>query len=294
MDQDLPDPPILARPVEPALARPRSHGWWCTGLDPAQISPRDALLDFGLLLIAGVLVHYLPPLLIYIATGDAFSGMEARGGGAGGDTAVLITGKWLELFLIASFAMYFVIRNGLTLRNLGLRGDKPERQVGWAVLTLIGSYTYLIGSAVVFIAWMMMNGVVESEAKQRLEFMKQLPIDNVGQTAMLLVAVAIHEELLFRGLMLPLLKRATGNWWSAVLISSAIFGTLHFTQGWMAMVQITGLAVVLSIFFLASRSLVAVVIAHFCFDFLQIQLMRLIQQFGPEVLPVSTLPGSHF
>lgn len=305
MDQQTQNDVIVARPVELPVARSRAGDSRADGssvgdsrpdfsrlamLDPRQLSPRGAMLDFCILLIAGVMVHYLPPLMIFLATGDPFAGMAERGAGIEGAEAAVVAGKWIELLLIAAFAAYFVLRNGLTTRNLGLHLDSPERQLGWAVLTLIGGYAYLIGSAVFFLAGLMLTGSVESETKQRMEFMKQLPIDSMGHTVLLLIAVAFHEELLFRGLMLPLLKRATGHWWSAVLISSCIFGTLHFTQGVMAMAQITGLAVVLSLFFLWSRSLLAVSIAHFAFNFLQIQLMKVFQDFAPELMPTGSAP----
>ena len=67
-----------------------------------------------------------------------------------------------------------------------------------------------------------------------------------------------------------------GSWSAAIVISSAIFAVLHFDQGWIGVIQIMGVGTVFAVFFVLSRSLSAVVIAHFTFNFLQFQMMRLI------------------
>jgi membrane protease YdiL (CAAX protease family) len=68
-----------------------------------------------------------------------------------------------------------------------------------------------------------------------------------------------------------------------------LFGALHFSQGWIGMLQIVGLAVVLGTCFVLTRSLLAVIVAHFVFDFVQLQLVRVLEDLpGLEDL----LPGN--
>ena len=68
----------------------------------------------------------------------------------------------------------------------------------------------------------------------------------------------------------------TGHWWLAVLISSAIFGALHLPQGVLGALQIAGIGATLGLIFVWSRSLLAVTIAHFIFNFVQFQLIRIL------------------
>jgi len=73
-------------------------------------------------------------------------------------------------------------------------------------------------------------------------------------------------------------RRVLGSWWWAGLVSASLFAGLHvFHQGVLAgMIQIFGVGVVLTVFFIVSRSLLAVTIAHFLFDFVQFQVIRML------------------
>jgi len=61
-----------------------------------------------------------------------------------------------------------------------------------------------------------------------------------------------------------------------VLISSLVFAALHIDQGLAGVFQVLGVSVVLALAFILTRSLCVVTIAHFAFNFLQFQLMRVI------------------
>ena len=233
-------------------------------------------------------VNYLPPLILWLHTGQALPEGASAGAPPGG---LLVMGKWLELALVASIAAYFVFRTRMPPRGMGLHLDRPARQLGWTALTLGAAYAYMIGTAVFFIVLVQLSGDAERELEQRRQFMSELPTRDVLASLALLVAVGFHEELLFRGLMLPLLKRATGRWWVAIAVSSCTFGMLHFTQGWVAMIQITGLAVVLSLCFIGSRSLIAVSLAHFAFNFLQFQIMNWVQEHSDWLNAATSAPA---
>jgi membrane protease YdiL (CAAX protease family) len=267
--QDVP----LARPASLPLPSAESFTGplpYARPLNPlllSEHSPRHALLDAGLVLLTAVVVHYVPQLLA------AILGQEHELPKVDWSVAA---GKWLEAALALALAAYFVLRHGTPPAVFGFRADRPLVQFAWGVLAWIAVYIYMFATALLFAAAIFASSDGQQEIERRMDFIKKLPLDNVSLTSVLLVAVAIHEELLFRGLLLPLFRRATGRWWSAVVITSAIFGALHFPQGWVAMIQITGVSIVLSVFFVVSRSLLAVILAHFLFDFAQMQLMRVI------------------
>lgn len=166
---------------------------------------------------------------------------------------------------------------GIRLRGLGT-------QLGWGLLTLAACYFYLFGSALVIGMLVERSSAARQDVLERVEFMRSLPAQSLWGVVLLLVPVAVHEELLFRGLLVPYFRRLTGRWWAAVLLPALIFGALHFNQGWLAIAQISGLGMVFGLFFLLSRSVLAVIVAHFLFDFLQIQLFRVLGPYAEKFL----------
>lgn len=173
------------------------------------------------------------------------------------------------------------------LAAFGLQLQKFGLQLGYSVLTLIANYVYMITTIPLFILLMHFFPSLEEDALQRTEFGSAMPLHDLKRSIALLVPVAVHEEIVFRGMMLPLLRRVLGSWWGAVVISSVVFGMLHIAQGVTGIIQITGVGVVFAIAFIRTRSLLAVILAHFAFDLLQFQLMRFILSVR-ETLPPLT------
>jgi membrane protease YdiL (CAAX protease family) len=268
-------PPVADSPIplaRPLLAEPAARPWFGSDLNLNEISRRDAWLDMILLLIVPIGMIYVPSMITWnfappgetpeIRRFDAF-------------VAVL---KWAELLLVALVAAYFVFRHGVRPRSMGIRTDGLGRQLAWAVATFVGAYAYLIITAMIAVPLMYFLGEekVQQELAQRENLMRAIPGETMSLVITLLVAVGFHEELLFRGLLLTHMRRAFGGWPAAIVCSSLVFGALHFVQGAFAMFQITGLAIVLCLFFLASRSLLAVSLAHFAFNLCQFQMMQFV------------------
>ena len=87
---------------------------------------------------------------------------------------------------------------------------------------------------------------------------------------LLSMAIAVYEELLFRGFLLPRLRRVTNSWFLAVLISTALFTAPHLVdQLPAAMVPIAILSLVFSVVTIWRRSIVPAIFGHFLFDFAQ-------------------------
>lgn len=72
---------------------------------------------------------------------------------------------------------------------------------------------------------------------------------------------ALCEEFFFRAGLLPLLRRATGGWRSAVVLSAVIFSALHLDPS--GFLSRTVLGLILGIVFVATRSIWPSVIFHF-------------------------------
>jgi membrane protease YdiL (CAAX protease family) len=277
-DTALPAPPPLpvARPLTSA-APARAATWppaWATWQREIDVLPRRAAaLDLLLVLMTALVFHYLPQvLLLEHLEADASRPPPA---------AVLIVGKWCEALLAGGLMLYLVLRQGLPARVFGLRGDGLGLQSAWSLAGLAGCYVGLLATGVVILLFYLAYPEMKKELAERIEFIKALPQDNTLVMLALLVPVAAHEEIVFRGLLMPYLRRLTGTWWSALLVSSLIFGALHIPgQGLVGGLQTTVVGCVLGLVFVVSRSLLAVALAHLLFNFAQLQIIRLVSHYS--------------
>ena len=82
--------------------------------------------------------------------------------------------------------------------------------------------------------------------------------------------IALPEELLFRGLMLGMLRRATSKTWMALVISSLLFGISHWHNPGFPDVRYVGLATLAGMFygytFVRSNNLTAAALLHAAVD----------------------------
>ncbi len=273
---DAPSPPPPVPPPDPSIITARPVKFPTLPLASAMLPPsplslpslmrREAALDLGLAVLVLLIVPFGLPLIVAQVTTQG-TDLEL-------DSAVLTMRKWFDALLAAGLTAYLILRHHVPAACFGLRRGRWGHQLGWAALGLASIYAYLLASALVILALLALFPPLEKEITQRLEVIKLMPVSSLWLTVLLLVPVAIHEELVFRALLVPYLRRLTGRWWIAILISSLVFGALHFTQGQLGALQVVGVGLVLAIIFVVSRSLLAVVVAHFVFDFMQFQLIR--------------------
>ena len=80
---------------------------------------------------------------------------------------------------------------------------------------------------------------------------------------------SLTEETIFRGLILVRLRRITGGWLPAVLISTLIFSMQHFGGGFAWVIGIAVASLAFSVVFISSRSLLAAAVAHFLYNMVQ-------------------------
>jgi len=255
------------RPPAPVAARPIFSGPAGRALELLSLSRGQAALDLSLTLLVALVVPFgLHLAVLLVADGDPSGTL---------DWAAPVH-KWLDALLLVGLAAYFVYRHNLPAAAFGMRADRPVRQALWAIPTLGAVYAAFITMMVVVGVLILLCPELQQDLEQRIRFMKLLPLEDWSFTVLLMVPVAIHEEMLFRGLLIPLLRRVGCGWIGAVLLSSAIFALLHVTQGWLGVIQIFGVGAALGLFFVLSRSLLAVMIAHLLFNLFQLQLMRLL------------------
>ena len=83
-----------------------------------------------------------------------------------------------------------------------------------------------------------------------------------------LFMVAIVEELVFRGFMHTFISRYTVNRFAIVAISSIAFGLIHWSLGLHAVLITAIIGAVFMIAYLRTRSLWAIMLAHFAINFI--------------------------
>ena len=190
--------------------------------------------------------------------------------------AAFIVDKWTSALLALACAASLLRWHSLSPASFGLHVERFAAQTAWGIAALVAVYVAFGLSLVAVTILIAAVPSLQQDLAARGEFLALLPVHDTLGAILLLIPVAIHEELLFRGLLLPYLRRVGCSWTAAVLVSAAIFASLHVTQGWLAIPQIFCVAVALGTVFVVSRSLSAVMIAHFLFDFLQLQLIRVL------------------
>jgi membrane protease YdiL (CAAX protease family) len=267
---------VMARPVGvsgPPLPPTIPYARAARGLNPLELPDvplRAAKLDLGLIVLVMLIVPFGSELVaaavLNVEPGADLLSM----------VPVLIIRKWSDALLAGGLAAYLLVRNHLPAASFGLRTDRWLPQLGWAAVGLAGIYGYMIVAMMVLLFWVALFPQLQHDLEHRLDMVRDLPVHNLSLSILLLVPVAIHEEVLFRGLLLPYVRRWLGSWWPAVLLVSVAFGSLHLTQGVLGAIQVFGVGVILCLIFIFSRSLSAVMIAHFLFDLLQFQLIRVI------------------
>jgi membrane protease YdiL (CAAX protease family) len=94
------------------------------------------------------------------------------------------------------------------------------------------------------------------------------PVWNWVDLTLGLLAVGIFEELVFRGFMRTFISRYTENAFAIVAISSVAFGLAHWSQGLHAVLITSIIGAVFMMAYLRTRSLPAIMLAHFAINFI--------------------------
>jgi membrane protease YdiL (CAAX protease family) len=266
---------IIARPVTAAPVAPTPPR---SPLELASLSRGAA--GGGLALILLIL---LAMLSVEVAAQVLFARPGSQPGPAVWQT-VIIADKCVGALLALAGAALCLRLFRLTPAAFGLRMDRLGGQTAWGLAAFCGVYAAFAISMVGVLLLVLAVPSFKEDLAARGEFMELLPVHSVTGAILLLVPVAIQEELVFRGLLIPFLRRVGCPWAVAVFVSAAVFASLHIGQGWLAIPQVFCIAVALGTFFVLSRSLIAVMVAHFLFDFLQLQLIRALSPWVEQAL----------
>jgi len=267
--------PVAARPVfeshvpcEPPVSP----------LELPSLTRAAAALDLGLIGLVALILPFGLRFFMEVWAGGSTDGAADTQFHFEQAGRLLTVQKWFDAVLAAGLMAYLLLRHRLAPAGFGLRFDRLWRQFAWMFGTLLGCYAWILATAVIVTFIVLVFPQAEEDLMKRIQLVDILPSESLWGMLLLLVPVAVHEEIVFRGLLLPYLRRLLGSWGPAVLISSAVFAVLHVDQGWFGVMQVFGVAIVWALFFLASRSLLPVMLAHLVFDLIQMHLIQLVPQ----------------
>lgn len=255
----------IARPVlvaEPAFAVAPTHEMLL-----ADSSRRSVCVDMAVVVLALIALELLSQVALYFATGVGELPDDAP------DSDIL---KVLVMPIMpARAAIVTIVVVSLlawrhqSLRSVGVSFERFGVNVLLGLAALGVAYGLIMPWAIAI--QYLMPEIAESFNENADAIMAFLPRESPIHFLWMFLAVGIYEELLFRGFLMTRLRRLTGGWTWAAIVSSILFIVPHLIeQKAIALVPIGILAAVFCLVTIWRRSIVPAIIAHWLFDWSQL------------------------
>ena len=113
------------------------------------------------------------------------------------------------------------------------------------------------------------------ELRHLLQVVGTIPL---GLVVPMSLFVGLYEEVLVRGFLLSRLRALSGGNLVPVVVSTAIFGAVHFPQGLAGMVQTAAIGLALALVVVRTRTLWPAILAHATIDSLSLTLAVLFRE----------------
>ncbi len=235
--------PILA-PVASALTAPPSHP-----ILLEESRARSVWADIAALIVIVVGFEAAAGLAAWTFLDDSVE-----------DRDILVPMLSLRAIVAVSIVVLILRKRlqGAATIGLSLRRVFVDMAIGVGATPLVVGVVFVVMSMLLLI-WSQLRGEMQSNAEQILTIIPRL--HPLGFVALALL-VGIYEEVVFRGFLMTRLRRATGSWILAVVLSSAIFVALHISQVPAALIAVTILSVSFSVLTIWRRSIVPAIVTH--------------------------------
>ena len=245
----------FARPVALSLSAPKPPA-----IHLAELPRRAAWFDLSAFIIFVLGVEALAgSLLTSFSPEDAATHSQRR-------QDLVVPGLVFRVVICLTAITLIQRARGLGGESLGLRW----RALGWDVL--LGLPTLAMAGCAVLAVMLIVWVVFPSAQKHAMENSRILsdliPRMSIAGYFALMSMVGIYEEIVFRGFVLPRLRRGSGSWIVAVLLGSALFTIPHAAdQEWVALLPVAMLSLTFSVVTIFRRSIVPAVVAHVLWNF---------------------------
>ncbi len=237
----------LAR--QPTSRRPRHIYVPWQLIDIVEVVVVLVFLMVGLTLAAGKLHHYLP-----------------RPDSAGIIDAIIVAAVYLLSTAATLAVIYYRIGSyRRPWRMLGLRVDHLPTRIGWGLVGY-GVFICLLASGLFAARGLDLVSSLPGllgQLKEPLELISQpqTPAAYAVYFVLICLIAPLVEEIIFRGFIYAGLRRITGMT-PALLLSAAIFASVHVAAPAGGMVVIGGLGLVMAYLYEHTRSLVPSIVTH--------------------------------
>lgn len=261
----------------------------------AMLAPGRPALMRGIALAAGgawavCLTRRRPALALAAAASVAgiiwasmLRGAVAEGGVPAAKAAGASALPWLVVRAVAALGLIAVLlaADGQSPRHIGLDRARLGQELLWGGPVLVGAFAAHLAATVPIGAAMILLGHAQHEAAQRVGALQGLIAGaSLWQVLPALVVLAVLEEVLFRGFLLPRVRHLTGEWWVAVLLVQLLFGLGHVYEGVFAVAQTMVIGVYFSVVFLWRVHLGSAIAAHAAFNSVMFALVLLVERSG--------------
>ncbi len=190
--------------------------------------------------------------------------------------------------LIAVFAMIRIRRQ--TPAAIGLKRGPLHIVVLGALAAIPVCFLCGLIANMVFVA--LSTTSMDTFVEERAEFLSEIGSIPLGWILPVSVFVGIYEEILFRGFILSRLCALFRSRAAPIVLSSAVFGALHFDQGLAGMIQTGVVGLVMAIVVTTTKSLWPAIIAHASIDAIGLLLSALLRDIMPTLVEqATTLPA---
>jgi len=184
------------------------------------------------------------------------------------ERVLLIPAISVRAVIVVGLAMVILRHRGQGHRALGLEGSRLLGHFGVGVLSVVVAYGLI--TLWLTLLWVTMPGLLEEMNENANRLMDLLPRMSPLGFLLFAVLVGLYEELLFRGFFMPRLRRATGSWVLAVVLSTVPFAMLHLLdQEPIALGPVAILSLVFSVVTIMRQSIVPAIVGHTLFDLSQ-------------------------
>lgn len=248
--------------------------------DTQHIVPRDTLLLLGMSRPAAIADIWA--VLVFMLVENFALGSWYQSYAPGRSLDAQTTG-WLCALCVAGKAMLFLVLllaylSALPLSAVGLHWPVAGRQLlwgaAWALIACVAVFGWVEVDSLMRRAMAGAGGQVPWTWARTQAFGNAIASINFVGSVLLMVIPVMGEEALFRGLLLPRLRRVTGQWWSAVALCSLLFAWYHRGGGLTTMVSAFVMSVVFCMALIQSRSVIVAFVAHFVYNVVQFGLAR--------------------
>lgn len=228
---------------------------------------KSAWADIGIVLLLLISFEVSIGTLMGVVTGSAFSPGD-EGVDRLNDLLVQeILIPMLSLRGLAScMVVYLIVRHRRQTRaSVGLRSYLLPLDVALGLITPV--VVYGVGVLTILLLSRYWSGTIESMEENAERLMEIIPPLPLWAYVPLAVLIGVYEELLFRGFLMPRVRRATGSWLLAVIVSTGLFTLLHAgDQTAPALIMVTILSLTFSVLTIWRCSIIPAVIAHTLWD----------------------------